>query len=72
MQLLVAHQILIGAAIALAVLFGGRSVVLFSRVGGVDNLILAAVSLAAAGALVVYFRTVRARWVSMRRGGRPR
>ncbi len=71
MQLLAAHQILIGSAIALAVLFGVRAVVLFSRAGGAGNLLLAAVSLAVAGALVLYFRTVRARWVALRRS-RPR
>jgi len=67
MQLLAAHQILIGAAIALAALFGVRAVVIFSRTGGAGNLLLAAVALALAGALVVYFRTVRARWVELRR-----
>ena len=63
MQLLAAHQILIGSAIALAVLFALRSLVLFSRGGGSAQLALAAVSLAVMGALVVYFRKLRARWV---------
>ncbi len=67
MQLLAAHQLLIGSAIALAALFGVRAVVLFSRGGGAGNLALAAVSLAVAGALVVYFRSLRARWQELRR-----
>jgi hypothetical protein len=70
MQLLVAHQILVGAAIALAALLGARSVVVFARAGGAGNLVLAAVSLAVAGALVAYLRTVRARWAALRRAGR--
>jgi hypothetical protein len=63
MQLLVAHLVLIGSAIALAVLFGLRSVVLFSRGDGGANLALAVVSFAVAGALGTYFRKVRARWL---------
>jgi len=72
MELLAAHQILIGFAIALSALFGGRAVVLFSRGGGAGNLILAALSLAVAGALVVYLRTVRAQWTALRARRRPR
>ena len=71
MQLLAAHQILIASAIALAALFGLRAVVLFARGGGGSNLALAAVSLAVMGALVVYFRRVRAQWVEARRAARP-
>jgi hypothetical protein len=67
MQLLAFHQILVGAAIALAVLFGLRSVVLFSHEGGAANLAVAAVSFAAAAALGLYFRKVRARWVELKR-----
>ena len=62
MQLLVAHQVLIASAIALAAIFGVRSAVLFGREGGASNLGLAAVSLLFAVALALYFRTVRARW----------
>ena len=62
MQLLVAHQVLIASAIALAAIFGARSAVLFSRGGGASNLGLAALSLVFAVGLALYFRTVRARW----------
>ena len=70
MQLLAAHQILIAAALTLAALFGLRALVLFSRTGGGENLALAAVSVLVTGALVVYFRKVRARWVEARRAPR--
>ena len=70
MQLLAAHQILIGSAIALAALFGLRALAIFSRQGGSANLALAAASLVVVGALLVYFRKVRARWVEARRGVR--
>jgi hypothetical protein len=66
MQLLAAHQILIGSAIALAVLFGLRGAVLFLHGAGAGSLALAAASLVVAGALGLYFRTVRARWVELR------
>jgi hypothetical protein len=66
MQLLVAHQILIGSAIALALLFGLRSVSLFARGGGAAEMATAAVSFVVAGLLVLYFRKVRARWVEQR------
>lgn len=62
MQLLVAHQILIAAAIGLSAIFGVRAVVLFSRGGGAENLGLAAASIVLAVGLTVYFRTVRAKW----------
>ena len=62
MQLLVAHQVLIASAIALAAIFGARSAVLFSREGGTANLVLAALSLLLAVGLALYFRSVRARW----------
>ncbi len=67
MQLLLAHQILIGAAIALAAIFGLRSLVLFSRGGGTPSVLLAAAAFVVMGALVMYFRTVRARWIEARR-----
>jgi hypothetical protein len=66
MQLLVAHQILIGAASALAVLFGLRSMVLFSRGGATVNLVLTVVSVLVAGLLMTYFRKVRAQWRAQR------
>jgi hypothetical protein len=72
MQLLVAHQILIGSAIALAAIFGVRSLVLFTRGGSGGSLLLAVVALVVAGALGLYFRAVRGRWVSMRRADRGR
>lgn len=66
MQLLVAHQILIGSAIALAVIFGLRSAVLFLHGAGPGSLALAAMSLVVTGALGLYFRTVRGRWLKLR------
>ena len=73
MQLLAAHLVLIGSAIALAVLFGLRALVHFSREGATTDLVLAAASLVAAGALAMYFRTVRSKWLAERSGqGQPR
>jgi len=63
MQLLVAHQVLIGSAIALALAFALRSGIAFARGGGAGDLALAAASVVVAGALALYFRKVRARWV---------
>jgi hypothetical protein len=71
MQLIAAHQILIGSAIALAAIFGLRALVLFSRGGGSVNLALAAASIAVTGALWLYFRKIRARWVEGQREDRP-
>lgn len=62
MQLLVAHQVLIASAIALATIFGLRSAVMFSRGGGGASLALAVASLLVAVALAFYFRVVRAKW----------
>jgi hypothetical protein len=70
MQLLAAHQILIASAIALALIFALRSVVVFSHGGGGGYVALAAASVAVAGALMAYFRKVRARWVEQRAAGR--
>ena len=67
MQLLVAHQILIASAIALAAIFGLRSAVLFGRAGGSANLALACASALAAAGLVLYLRTVRAKWRATKR-----
>jgi hypothetical protein len=67
MQLLVAHQILIAAAIGLATIFGLRSAVIFGRSGGGANLALAFVAGALAVGLVLYFRTVRARWRALKK-----
>jgi hypothetical protein len=67
MQLLVAHQVLIASAIALATIFGLRAAVIFSRVGGGVNLALAAASALLAVGLALYFRTVRARWRAAKR-----
>ncbi len=61
MQLLAVHQVLIAAAVALASLFGVRAIVLFAKGGGIANLVMAAVSLALAGAFLAYFRKLRAR-----------
>jgi hypothetical protein len=71
MQLLVAHQVLIGSAIALATLFGLRGLLLFSRHEGPANLAMGLFSLVVAGALVAYFRKVRARWLAARAERRP-
>lgn len=67
MQLLAAHQILIAAAIVLAVLFGLRSAVFFVRAGDTTSLVLALASLVVAGALGLYLRKVRARWLAHER-----
>jgi hypothetical protein len=61
MKLLFVHQILIGAAIALAGIFGIRSIVRFAREGALMDLILAVVSIAIGIALGLYLRKVRAR-----------
>ena len=66
MQLLVAHQVLIAAAIGLATIFGLRSAVIFGRSGGGANAALALVSLVLAAGLVLYFRTVRAKWRALK------
>ena len=67
MQLLVAHQILIAAAITLATLFGMRALVLFSRGGGSADLVAGLVSLALAAVLIAYLRKVRARWAELKK-----
>jgi len=67
MQLLVAHQILIGSAIALCTLFGIRALVLFIRGGGRADLLLALGAALVGAALVLYFRKVREKWRVSRR-----
>lgn len=66
MQLLVAHQILIAAAIALATIFGLRSAVIFGRSGGSASLALAFVSALVVVGLVLYFRVLRAKWRALK------
>jgi hypothetical protein len=67
MQLLVAHQILIGSAILLCTLFGIRALVLFARAGGTGDLLLALGAAVVGTALAFYLRKVRARWRASRR-----
>jgi hypothetical protein len=62
MPLLKAHLILIGAALTLAIGFGLRALVGFSRRGASIDLALGLASLVVAVGLALYFRTVRARW----------
>jgi hypothetical protein len=72
MPLLLAHQILIGSAIALASLFGIRALGIFFRGGTAADLAMGLVSFVIAAALGLYFRSVRARWLAQqqqRRGG---
>jgi hypothetical protein len=66
MPLLVVHQILIGAAIALSGIFGVRALVGFVRRGASLDLGLALASLVVGVGLTLYFRTVRARWAEIR------
>jgi hypothetical protein len=66
MQLLIAHQILIGSAIALAVIFGLRSMVHYAHGGAAPDLVLTVVSVVLAGLLMMYFRKVRGRWLAAR------
>jgi hypothetical protein len=69
MKLIVAHQILIGSAIALALLFGTRALVLAARGGDATNAAIGAVSLLVAAALGLYFRKVRARYLASKTSG---
>lgn len=61
MKLIVAHQVLIGSAICLALLFGVRAIVLYARAGASSDLVIAGSSLAVAAALSLYLRKIRAR-----------
>ena len=65
MPLLVVHQILIGAAIALSGIFGLRALVGFVRRGATLDLALALASLVVGVGLTLYFRKVRARWAEI-------
>ena len=72
MQLLVAHQLLIGSAIALAVIFGLRSMVHYAHGGAPADLALTVASVLLAGLLMMYFRKVRGRWLEQRGANRRR
>jgi len=61
MKLIVAHQILIGSATALALLFGVRALVLASRDAPGPNVAIGIGSLVIAVVLGLYFRTLRAK-----------
>ncbi len=61
MKLVFVHQILIGAAIFLAVIFGLRALVLGARGGGGVEVGLGVVSFAVAVALGLYLRRFRAK-----------
>jgi drug/metabolite transporter (DMT)-like permease len=71
MKLIVIHQILIASAIGLAVLFGVRSILMFSRTGASNDAVLAAASALVAVALGLYLRKVRAKWVAEKRAASP-
>lgn len=66
MKLIVVHQILIGSAIALAVIFGIRALVLFTRTDETVNLVLSIAAGLVAVALALYLRKVRAKWAKSR------
>ncbi len=61
MQLITAHRILIGAAIAFFVFFAAVQLKLYLREPGVAPLVEAVVSLVVAVGLVLYYRTL-SRW----------
>lgn len=71
MKLIVFHQILIASAIGLAVIFGVRSIVMFSRSGASNDALLAVASALVAVALGLYLRKVRAKWIAKRRAASP-
>lgn len=68
MKLIVAHRILIASALALALLFGTRALVLFLRAKAPIDGVLAFVSFAAAAALGAYFGKLQRRTRGDRRG----
>lgn len=61
MKLIVAHQILIATALALAVIFGVRALVISLRGGAPVELATGLVSLGVGVILALYLRKVRAR-----------
>ncbi len=67
MRLIVVHQILIAAGIALAALFGARALYLYAVGRGANDLGMGVVALAIAVALGFYLRRVRAGWLADRR-----
>ncbi len=70
MQLLVAHQILIGSAIALALIFGLRAMVHYAHGGAPADLALTVASVVLTGLLAMYLRKVRGQWQELRKAGR--
>ena len=62
MKLIVAHQVLIGAAIGLSGIFAVRSLTLYLRAGAALDLGLCLASVAVGAGLALYLRKVRARW----------
>lgn len=62
MKLRQAHQILIGSAIGLAILFSVRSLVIYSTTHVSADLWVGLGSLAIAAALGLYLRHIRAKW----------
>ena len=62
MKLRQAHQILIGSAIVLALLFAVRSGMIYLRTHVASDLVLALFSLGVALGLGIYLRRVRAKW----------
>lgn len=61
MKLIVAHQILIATALALAVIFGVRALVISLRGGAPAELATGLLSLGVGVILALYLRKVRAR-----------
>ena len=61
MKLIVVHQILITAALSLALLFAVRALVLFARARQATDLVMGVVAMGVAAALGTYLPKVRAR-----------
>jgi hypothetical protein len=59
-RLIVAHQILIGTALALSAIFAVRALVIFFRGGGAAELATGLMSLGVGVVLAFYLRKVRA------------
>jgi hypothetical protein len=68
-KLLLVHQILIGAAIGLAVIFGGRALMLYLQAGAASDLVMAIASVLVGVGLFAYLRKVRAKWLLDRERG---